>query len=183
MASSEHGCVQDGKDLHRQVWYFTCSFSVCRFRPVLLQDYFGTILRYYFVAGAEIVPYLKRAFVAETKHLLEYEFYWSLELSLLPYVEMYRSSTYFFCAPKLTIWTVLVGSWWPGGLGSYRLPRRRYDPNKHTLPNYRPWVMSPMYDLVRFYCRAICNARHHQSKNVPIRNMRESDLLEVIFIN
>jgi hypothetical protein len=25
-------------------------------RPVLLQDYFGTGLRYYFVAGAEIVP-------------------------------------------------------------------------------------------------------------------------------
>ncbi len=28
MASSEHGCVQDGKDLHRQVWYFTCSISM-----------------------------------------------------------------------------------------------------------------------------------------------------------
>jgi hypothetical protein len=49
-------------------------------------------------------------------------FYWSLELSLLPYVEMYRSSMYFFCAPQLTTRTVLVGSWWPGGLGSYRLP-------------------------------------------------------------
>jgi hypothetical protein len=29
-----------------------CSFFI---RPILLQDYFGTILRYYFVAGAEIV--------------------------------------------------------------------------------------------------------------------------------
>jgi hypothetical protein len=27
-----------------------------RLRPVLLQDYFGTGLRYYFVAGAKIVP-------------------------------------------------------------------------------------------------------------------------------
>ena len=104
----------------------------------------------------------------------------SLEMSLLPYVEKYRSSTYFFCASQLTTGAVLVGSWWPGGIGSYRLPRRHYDPTKHTSPNYRPWVMSPMYRLVRFYRRAICDARHHQSKNVPIRNMRESDLLEVI---
>ena len=108
-----------------------------------------------------------------------YEINPSLELSLLPYVEMYRGSTYFF-ASQLMTQTVLVGSWWPGGLGSYRLPRRRYDPTKHTSPNYRPWVMSPMYGLVRFYRRAICDARHPQSKNVPIRNMRESDLLEVI---
>jgi hypothetical protein len=84
-----------------------------------------------------------------------YEINPSLELSLLPYVEMYRSSTYFFCAPQLTTRTVLVGSWWPGGLGSYWLPWRRYDPTKHTSPNYRPWVMSPMYGLVRFYRRAI----------------------------
>jgi hypothetical protein len=41
-------------------------------RPVLLQDYFGTILRYYFVAGAEIVP--QKGLVTETKHLLEYYF-------------------------------------------------------------------------------------------------------------
>jgi hypothetical protein len=109
-----------------------------------------------------------------------YEINPSLELSLLPYVEMYRSSTYFFCAPQLTTRTVLVGSWWPGGLGSYRLPRRWYYLTKHTSPNYRPWVMLPMYGLVRFYRRAICDARHHQSKNVPIRNMRDSDLLEVI---
>ncbi len=40
-----------------------------------------------------------------------YEFNQSLELSLLPYVEMYRSSTYFFCAPQLTTRTILVGSW------------------------------------------------------------------------
>ncbi len=28
MASSKPGCVQDGKDLHCQVWYFTCPISV-----------------------------------------------------------------------------------------------------------------------------------------------------------
>jgi hypothetical protein len=39
---------------------------------ISLQDYFGAILRYYFVVGAEIVP--QRAFVTETKHLLEYYF-------------------------------------------------------------------------------------------------------------
>ncbi len=86
----------------------------------------------------------------------KYKFKLSLKMPLLPYVENYRSST-FFCAPQLITGAVLVGSWWPGGLGSYRLPRRRYDPTKHTLPNYRPWVMSPMYGLVRFYRRAICN--------------------------
>ncbi len=43
------------------------------FRPVLLQDYFGTILRYYFVAGAEIVP--QKGLVTETKHLLELLFF------------------------------------------------------------------------------------------------------------
>ncbi len=111
---------------------------------------------------------------------LLYEIKPSLEMSLLPYVENYRSSTYFFCASQLTTGAVLVGSWWPGGIGSYRLPRHRYDPTKHTSLSYRPWVMSPMYSLVRFYRRDICNARHHQSKNVPIQNMRESDLLEVI---
>jgi len=51
-----------------------------------------------------------------------YKFNRSLELSLLPYVEMYRSSTYFFCAPQLTTPTVLVGSWWPGGLLIPALP-------------------------------------------------------------
>ncbi len=39
-------------------------------RPILLQDYFGTILRYYFVTGAEIVP--QKGLVTETKHLLEH---------------------------------------------------------------------------------------------------------------
>jgi hypothetical protein len=41
----------------------------------------------------------------------------SLEMSLLPYVEKYRGSTYFFCASQLTTGAVLVGSWWPGGIG------------------------------------------------------------------
>ncbi len=109
-----------------------------------------------------------------------YEIKPSLEMSLLPYVEKYCSSTYFFCASQLTTGAVLVGSWWPGGIGSYRLPQCRYDPTKHTSPNYRPWVMSPTCGLVGFYRQAICNACHHQSKNVPIQKMRESDLLEVI---
>ena len=43
--------------------------------------------------------------------LAYYEFNQSLELSLLPYVEIYHSSTYFFCAPQLTTRTILVGSW------------------------------------------------------------------------
>ncbi len=33
-----------------------CAAADAQIRPVLLQDYFGTGLRYYFVAGAEIVP-------------------------------------------------------------------------------------------------------------------------------
>ncbi len=77
-----------------------------------------------------------------------YKFNRSLELSLRPSVEMYRSSTYFFCAPQLRTPTVLVGSWWPGGLCSYRRSRCWYDPTKHTTPNYRPWVMSPTYGFV-----------------------------------
>ncbi len=122
----------------------------------------------------------KRAWHMELRQTNAYEIKPSLEMSLLPYVEKYRGSTHFFFASQLTTGAVLVGSWWPGGIGLYRIPRQWYDPTKHTSPNYRPWVMSPMYGLVRFYRRAICDARHHQSKNVPIQNMRESDLLEVI---
>ena len=77
-----------------------------------------------------------------------YEFKPSLELSLLPYVEKYRSSTYFLCAPQLMTGNVLVGSGWPGGFGSYRRSWHWYDPTKHTSPNYRPWVMSPTYGFV-----------------------------------
>ncbi len=111
-----------------------------------------------------------------------YKFKPSLEMSLLPYIEKYLSFTYFFCAPQLTTGADLIGSWWPGGLSSYRLLQRWYDPTKHTLPNYRPWVMLPMYGLVRFYHRAICNVCPHQSKNVPIQNKPESDLLEDILL-
>jgi hypothetical protein len=39
-------------DVHTQLIFFRSKI----FRPVLLQDYFGTGLRYYFVAGAKIVP-------------------------------------------------------------------------------------------------------------------------------
>ncbi len=123
---------------------------------------------------------IKEGVITHLERVITYKIKPSLEMSLLPYVEKYRGSTYVFCASQLMTGAVLVGSWWPGGTGSYRIPRRRYDPTKHTSPNYRPWVTSPMYGLVRFYRRAICDARHHQSKNVPIQNMRASDLLEVI---
>jgi hypothetical protein len=39
----------------------------------------------------------------------------------------------------------------------------------------------PMYGFVRFYHREISDTLPHQSKNVPIQNVSESDLLEVIF--
>jgi hypothetical protein len=132
------------------------------------------------ICGSRPVQASKSHATTRVFSVTEYEFKLSLEFSLLTYVEKYLSSTYFFCASQLTTGAVLAGSWWPGGLGSYRLPQRRYDPTKHTSPNYRPWVMSPTYGLVRFYRWAICDAHPHQSKNVPIRNVREYDQLEVI---
>jgi hypothetical protein len=76
-----------------------------------------------------------------------YKFNRSLELSLLPYVEMYRSSTFFLCPTTHDSdrfgWIMVAG-----GVISYRRSRRWYDPTKHTSPNYRPWVMLTTYSFV-----------------------------------
>jgi hypothetical protein len=105
--------------------------------------------------------------------LLVYEFKLSLELSLAPYVQVYRTSTVLFFVAQLTIWAILVGSWWPAALGLYQLSWCQCEPTKYTSPNCRSWAMLPPCGFALFFNLAICGALPRRSKNVPNQNVWE----------
>ncbi len=116
---------------------------------------------------------MREAHKADYMATMQYKFKPSLELSLAPYIQMYQTSTVLFFVAQLTIWAILVGSWWPAALGLYRLSWCRCKPTKYTSPNGRSWAMLPLCGFARFFNFAICGTLSRWSKNVPNQNVWE----------
>ncbi len=132
MALLEHVCVQDGKDRHCQVWYFTGPISVCRFRQLL---FFAVIFKWPQNKDVWILPnaLVTCIFWQQTKPV------WDLDsfFFLLWYLNGHKIKTCKFCLKPLWrvyfdnkqtrcgIWTAIffgVGFNWPQVKNVHILP-------------------------------------------------------------